>query len=429
MSYVRIFILGFILDLLSFTLLMRMVALGVAKASLISISLAGLVMLICFAPKPQRKDAVGLALCLLWIAVWALLGARLLAIVTASSADLLIAKLLMGAAFAALTVLVFGRLTSGAALGRGSWIAGFGLGAFSLAALAFWQPSLAAPDDGSGLREAYANKRAPIDGSMRVFHLGHSLVGRDMPAMLDQLAGSDHDYSLQLGWGTSLREHFEPDLTINGFAEENDTPHYRNAHEALASGEYDAFVMTEMVTLTDAIRYHDSSSYAAKWAAEAASQNPDMAIFLYETWHGLDQQPEWLDRLPKDLELWTSRLLWPATRAAGRPVYLIPAGQVMARLVHTIDSRPNGLAELRSRQDLFALTPEGTQDNIHLNDLGAYLIALTHYAVIYGKTPVGLPHQLRRADGSLATAPSAELALEMQKIVWQVIRDLDLTGI
>lgn len=48
-------------------------------------------------------------------------------------------------------------------------------------------------------------------------------------------------------------------------------------------------------------------------------------------------------------------------------------------------------------------------------------MALTHYAVLYGKSPVGLPHELKRADGSPATAPSPELARRMQEIVWEVV--------
>ena len=43
-----------------------------------------------------------------------------------------------------------------------------------------------------GLREAEALYARPLpqpEGPMRVYHLGHSLVGRDMPAMLEQLAG------------------------------------------------------------------------------------------------------------------------------------------------------------------------------------------------------------------------------------------------
>ena len=68
-------------------------------------------------------------------------------------------------------------------------------------------------------------------------------------------------------------------------------------------------------------------------------------------------------------------------------------------------------------------------DQIHLNDLGAYLIALTHYAVLYGKSPVGLPHDLTRADGTPATAPGPDAALLMQNVVWDVVKSYPRTGV
>ena len=299
----------------------------------------------------------------------------------------------------------------------------------AVAVLLYWRHvQRAAADDDADVQALYQSGRVLPSGPLRVYHLGHSLVGRDMPAMLAQLAGQGHDYALQLGWGTALSEHFQGSGAISGFEQENATPHYRDAHEALKSGEYDAFVMTEMVRLKDALRYKDSSAHAGKWAAEAAAGNPDTQIFLYESWHALDDRPEWLGRLPDDLEtMWKPGLLWPATRAAGRPVWLIPAGQVMARLV--AEAEAGGIAELTSREDLFARNPDGSLDTIHPNDLGIYLVALTHYAVLYGKSPVGLPHQLLRADGTPADAPSPELARRMQELVWEVVLAEPLTGI
>lgn len=314
---------------------------------------------------------------------------------------------------------------------RGGWVprAGLialGLGVVAAGAWALKPQAMPAHDMGADVQAYYQTKREFPQGKLRVYHLGHSLVGRDMPAMLAQMAG--HDYALQLGWGTALREHFEPSETINGFAQENDTPHYRDAHEALKSGEYDAFVMTEMVKLKDALQYKDSASYARKWAAEAVAGNPGIQVFLYETWHALDDQPEWLARLPQDLDGMWSQLLWPAARGAGGPVWVIPAGQVMAALVHEVETQ-GGIAELKTREDLFGRNPDGTLDPIHPNDLGVYLVALTHYATLYGQSPVGLPHELLRADGGPATAPSAELARRMQEVVWDVVRAQPLTGL
>lgn len=332
--------------------------------------------------------------------------------------------------FAAVVALIAIALFVVALRWRGGAVPRLGLVVLGLAVLAagYWQlkpQGMPAQDDGADVQALYQTRRAPIDGSLRVYHLGHSLVGRDMPAMLAQMAG--HEYALQLGWGTALREHFQGREAINGFDKENDTPQYRDAHQALASGEYGAFVMTEMVRLQDALMYKESTTYAGKWAAEAVAGNPDIQLFLYESWHALDDQPEWLGRFPGDLDRMWSQLLWSAARASDRPVWLIPAGQVMAAVV--AEAEEKGIAELTHRDQLFGRNPDGTLDPIHPNDLGVYLVALTHYAALYGKSPVGLPHQLLRADGTQAQAPSPELAQRMQQIAWQVVSSQPLTGL
>lgn len=332
--------------------------------------------------------------------------------------------------FAAVVALIAIALFVVALRWRGGAVPRLGLVVLGLAVLAagYWQlkpQGMPAQDDGADVQALYQTRRAPIDGSLRVYHLGHSLVGRDMPAMLAQMAG--HEYALQLGWGTALREHFQGREAINGFDKENDTPQYRDAHQALASGEYDAFVMTEMVRLQDALMYKESTTYAGKWAAEAVAGNPDIQLFLYESWHALDDQPEWLGRFPGDLDRMWSQLLWSAARASDRPVWLIPAGQVMAAVV--AEAEEKGIAELTHRDQLFGRNPDGTLDPIHPNDLGVYLVALTHYAALYGKSPVGLPHQLLRADGTQAQAPSPELAQRMQQIAWQIVSSQPLTGL
>lgn len=282
------------------------------------------------------------------------------------------------------------------------------------------------------LRAAYADPApAPPAHGLHVFHLGHSLVGRDMPAMLAQLAGGKHRYESQLGWGTSLKEHYEPAETINGFEEENDHPRFRPAREAIGSDDYDAVVLTEMVELRDAIKYHDSGKYLARWARLAREANPHARLYLYETWHRLDDPDGWLDRLDSDLDrYWIGELLQQdlIRNTPERPVYLIPAGQVMARFVRVIEAR-GGVGRITSREDLFQRTDSGEIDPIHVNDLGAYLVALTHYAVLYQTSPVGLRHQLDRADGTEATAPTEATARLMQQIVWDVVRSRPETGV
>ncbi len=271
----------------------------------------------------------------------------------------------------------------------------------------------------------------PPGRALRVYHLGHSLVGRDMPAMLAQLAGAGHRYDSQLGWGTPLRAHWETGVPITGFDEENDHPRYRPARGAVASGDYDALVLTEMVEIRDAIAYHDSPRYLATWAGAAWAANPSARIYLYETWHRTDDPAGWLARIDADLpEHWLGEIVLPVLGdlAADRPIHIIPAGQVMARFIRRLEDA-GGIDGLRDRHDLFARTGEGTPDTIHLNDLGAYLVALTHFAVLYHRTPVGAARQLRRADGTAAAAPGPVAAQWMQEAVWEVVTGMPQTGV
>jgi hypothetical protein len=302
-----------------------------------------------------------------------------------------------------------------------------------LAAIPFLRP-LYEPrkPDADVVLAAYATPLPAPEGALRIFHLGHSLVGRDMPAMLAQLAPEGHAYESQLGWGTSLKEHWRGGDAINGFDVENAHPRYRDAKEAITSGEYDAIVLTEMVELNDAIRYHESADHLHRWADLIRASDPTVRIYLYETWHRLDDPDGWLERLDKDLpELWEGKLVLPELARASdgmRPVYIIPAGQVMAAFVREVEAT-GGIGEIQDREGLFARDEAGALDTIHINDLGAYLVALTHYAVLYQRSPVGLPHQLNRADGTPASAPSAEVARLMQKVVWDIVRTQGKTGV
>lgn len=277
----------------------------------------------------------------------------------------------------------------------------------------------------------YASPLPAPERPMRVYFLGHSLVGRDMPAMLAQLAPAGHGYESQLGWGTTLQAHWGPSDAINGFETENAHPRYRDAREALGSGEYDAFVLTEMVEIRDAIRYFDSTRYLREWARLAREGNPGIRVYLYETWHPLDDREGWLERIDRDWSrYWDREILRPALTAdpAHRPIHVIPAGRALGRFVRRLDAI-GGIEGLPAREGLFAKAPDGSQDMIHLGDLGNYLVALTHLAVLYHQRPPETPRELMRADGSPATLPSPEAAALMAETVWEVVTALPETGV
>ena len=84
------------------------------------------------------------------------------------------------------------------------------------------------PLDIAEFNSLYNEPNDVTEGPLKVYHLGHSLVGRDMPIMLQQLAGAEHTFSSQLGWGTPLKAHFEEEIEINGYEEENDHPNFQH---------------------------------------------------------------------------------------------------------------------------------------------------------------------------------------------------------
>jgi hypothetical protein len=294
-----------------------------------------------------------------------------------------------------------------------------------LLGLVFW---LMSPRPGLTPPELAARYMQPLplpDAPLRVYHLGHSLVGRDMPAMLAQLAG--HSYHSQLGWGASLQQHWTGD--VPGFATENDTAAFRAAQAAIESGAYDAVILTEMVALPDAIAFHDSADALARWALRARGGNPHVLIYLYETWHATDDPAGWEARIAADgPALWQGRLLAGAMAQRGvGTIYLIPGGPALAAIAARI--RAGDLPGFVSRDDLFARGDTGQIDPIHLNDAGNYVIALTHYATLYHRSPVGLPHVLTRADGTAMTPIDPIAARAMQMVVCTALTRYRSTGV
>ena len=279
----------------------------------------------------------------------------------------------------------------------------------------------------------YQTPLSPPGDALSVFHLGHSLVNRDMPHMIAQLAGAagrTHHYDSQIGWGTPLKSHWEPEEEIFGFDKENAHPRFKDVFEALDSGAYDAFVATEMVEIRDAIAYFDSADYLQKFAERARAGRPDMRVYLYETWHFVNDPEGWRVRLELDrARYWEREILHRALAYTDppKPIYIVPVGQVLAEVARRIES--GNLPGLDSVEDLFARNEDGTLDPIHVGPLGNYISALTHFAVLYHSTPVGLPAQVALYDEDRLVRFDPALAETVQRIVWDVVRNDPYTGV
>lgn len=303
------------------------------------------------------------------------------------------------------------------ALGRMRFVAAGVAALAALAGAAWWLwPARALTEE--AFARLYAEPLAPPAGPVDVYHLGHSLVGHDMPAMF--AAASGHRWAAQLGWGASLKNHL--DGAVPGFDEANAHEHFLPVQEAAASGAWPVVVLTEMIELRDSLRYHDAAATLAEWARRFRAGNPDVRIYLYETWHHTDDGNGWLARIDRDLpRLWEGRLLRVAMAGEGTgTIHVVPGGQVMAALVRAAgDGAIPGVAGER----------DFISDTIHFTDLGAWAMAMTHYAVIRGRSPEGLPARLPRGDGTLAGAPSEPAARAMQEIIWRVVTGYPPSGV
>ncbi len=79
---------------------------------------------------------------------------------------------------------------------------------------------------------------------------------------------------------------------------------------------------------------------------------------------------------------------------------------------------PDNEAEILERLPL--LVPEQKPDDLHPSQVGNYLAALTHFAVIFRRSPVGLP---------AVQGVGSDLARRLQKLVWRVVTREPRTGV
>jgi hypothetical protein len=253
--------------------------------------------------------------------------------------------------------------------------------------------------------------------SFAVLFIGHSLVSPDIPKMLTDIArveklGGKIDY--QIINGAPLRVNWDDSSTAEGI----------DGRVALASGGYDVVIITESIPLKDQIEWNDTKGYALRWYELAVSANPKARVYMYETWHSRDSGADdtaWRKRLDQDLAAWEGIVdSVNSARKPGAPEMLVvPAGQGLARLHDEVAA--GRVPELAAMSDLFS-------DDIHLNDVGKYFIAMIQYAAIYQKSPEGLPRALRGQWGPFK-APTQALATKMQQVAWEVVRGYARSGV
>lgn len=189
---------------------------------------------------------------------------------------------------------------------------------------------------------------------------------------------------------------------------------------------YDLLVLTERVPLLNTMGYHNSAEEALRWVRHAWENGAQTV--LYATWITRDTGPgsgddtaeghmPFRERLQVEQDRWLEiRDHVNSHRPDGMPeMRMIPGPRLMTALYDAISAgQAPGLASIDA---LF-------HDDIHVNDLGAYVMALAHYTVIYDRSPLDVPLGLGRTP-----APDPELARWLQQFVADVAAQAPEAGV
>lgn len=261
--------------------------------------------------------------------------------------------------------------------------------------------------------------------SSDIFFVGHSLVNFNMPRMLEGVAigaGKTHSSSVQVINGSSLKYNWDNSSTAQGV----------DSRAILPLGQHDVMVMTEAVPIKNHVTWSDSNVYASNFYNLAISGDSATKVYLYETWpcvnsgesagcsYDNDDHIAWRERLDSELSMWEGIADAVNSQASAAQVNIIPGGQAMARMYDEIAlGRVPGISDIK---DLFV-------DDIHLNDIGWYFIALVQYAVIYGEELQTVTRALFDEWGQPYQVPSEALALKMQEIAWQSVCNYSRSGV
>lgn len=191
-------------------------------------------------------------------------------------------------------------------------------------------------------------------------------------------------------------------------------------------GNYEILVLTERVPVRSTMTAHHTKDLALEWfdlAWTKGNGGRGAETVLYASWITITSGPgnkdeydseeliiPFRERLELEMGSWQEIVDHVnLNRISGSPpMRAIPGPMIMAAVYDAIAA---GTAPgLKTMADLFI-------DNIHVNDLGAFLIALAHFAVIYGRDPRSIP-DLRGE----ARWPRGEQAAWMKQLVWDVVR-------
>lgn len=284
--------------------------------------------------------------------------------------------------------------------------------------------------------------------NIKQLHAGHSLTDplfSPWPGAFNELlADSNGLAGGYQAWGTLtgpatiagawMRFHWDTTLTWCG-NEPTVNCYEQNMNPRYDIGQWELLVITENMEGPLILNAHQSRehlSYFVNNSWQNGNNGNGAPTLLWTNWGGLDGSGNFLTghgftENPTTFSGWRQQLDsletgWQAMQdyananlpAGCPPVYIIPGNRMMARLYD--DIQQSLVPDVSSINDIFT-------DGVHLNDWGAYLVTMIHYACIFNRNPLGLSNNL----GAISVTPA--FASYAQQMVWDVVTNYPRSGI
>ena len=293
-----------------------------------------------------------------------------------------------------------------------------------------------------------------------VFYVGHSLVNDDMPWIIHHALKNHpsikHDYRVQQRPGANLKTNWAQRNDPDSMDWDKSTS-AGNPEQGLPTGRFDVIVLTPAVPVFSQLDWAQTHDNAANFYKLARKHNPTARAYLYQVWPSVKnkgwqgknswEQTTWRQQILVDLkgknhphdfvvqkagpyevpEGGFSRLglegvadyVAAQTAPSDDRVYIIPAALALLELEKQIAAgRVPGITAL---SDIF-------EDDIHMNRVGNYFIAMVHIATIYNINPVGLTGEIDDFWGNPWLKLPADQAKALQGIAWQTVTGYNRAG-
>lgn len=254
---------------------------------------------------------------------------------------------------------------------------------------------------------------------LNLYQIGNSLTNDSQPNAIRLMAetyGLDWTRGYHIRNASTIRQIYLNPIPSNDASEPGPT-----WEEALPGNDWNALVLQPHNQ--NANTMETDVSYALQFVADSKSdgRNLETQLYIYSTWPTLSAGwSNWLGPVDNELTQPTIHRQQFFQHVAGRlaetlekPVYVIPAGDVLYRVIQEVDS--GNMPNLTSVADLY-------RDDIHLGNYGRLTAASTVLATVAGINPVGLPT-------TQFTSGEADTVLRIQQLAWDVVANHPYSGV